>query len=317
MKNKLISVIIITYKEFDFLKEAIDSVLIQDYSNIELIISDDASPNFDKKHIKNMLNNKGDIISNFVVTTKERNGGITSNVNHALKHVSGEFIFLLDGDDIFYNSQVLSNIMNDFIKYDSKIMLGFRHNYTHDMKNFVMQWPEKKTVDFFKNSDCIQSFKRLACYGNGIIHGSGIAFQKKLLSENVFFDETYKMVEDWSFFLKLLRKNNKIHFVDIVTIKYRLGGISNGEVTNLDFLSDGPNIILKEIMPYFEKFSFNRTEKYFVKYNLFRRLKKKYKVQKKYLLYFSLGIIYLDVIIEKICRQIIRKLGFSKKIEIC
>ena len=41
----------LTYKKFDYLYEALDSVFIQDYPNIEIIIGDDCSPEFPRKEI--------------------------------------------------------------------------------------------------------------------------------------------------------------------------------------------------------------------------------------------------------------------------
>ena len=50
-KKPLVSCITTTYKKFDYLYQTLDSVFMQDYPNIEIIIGDDGSPDFPEKKI--------------------------------------------------------------------------------------------------------------------------------------------------------------------------------------------------------------------------------------------------------------------------
>ena len=52
MKTKKVSIMLIHYNQKQFIKNALDSVFKQTYKNIELIIADDATPDFDLKDIK-------------------------------------------------------------------------------------------------------------------------------------------------------------------------------------------------------------------------------------------------------------------------
>mgnify|MGYP000424525881 CR=1 FL=1 len=54
-KIQKVSVIILTYNQMDYLYDAIKSVLNQDYPNIELIVSDDASCNFQKGMLEKFI----------------------------------------------------------------------------------------------------------------------------------------------------------------------------------------------------------------------------------------------------------------------
>ena len=66
-EDELISISILTYRNYRYLYEALESVFSQDYSNIELIVSDDGSDNFPEDEIrtyiqknkKNNIKNKG------------------------------------------------------------------------------------------------------------------------------------------------------------------------------------------------------------------------------------------------------------------
>ena len=53
--EKLVSVVILTYKNFGGIEKNLNSIFEQDYPNIEIIISDDCSGNFDSNYIENLL----------------------------------------------------------------------------------------------------------------------------------------------------------------------------------------------------------------------------------------------------------------------
>ena len=55
MNRPLVSVGVLVYKNFHYIKDVINSILEQDYPNIELIISDDGSPDFCAKEIENYI----------------------------------------------------------------------------------------------------------------------------------------------------------------------------------------------------------------------------------------------------------------------
>jgi glycosyltransferase involved in cell wall biosynthesis len=94
----LVSLAIITYNQKDYLRECIESVLSQDYENIEIVIADDCSTDgtqdmlreYDKKYP-----------NKFVLKLSERNQGITANSNLALFACCGKYIAMTGGDDIF------------------------------------------------------------------------------------------------------------------------------------------------------------------------------------------------------------------------
>ena len=61
-KTKLITIILTNYNNEEYIYKAIDSILEQDYGNIELIITDDCSKKFDKDKINNYIDKNKKII---------------------------------------------------------------------------------------------------------------------------------------------------------------------------------------------------------------------------------------------------------------
>ncbi|WP_313707451.1 glycosyltransferase, partial [Planktothrix agardhii] len=80
-----------------FLREAIQSVLDQVYTNWELCIADDAST---ASHVKQILEEYQQQDSRIKVVFRTKNGHISVTSNSALELATGEFIGLLDHDDV-------------------------------------------------------------------------------------------------------------------------------------------------------------------------------------------------------------------------
>ena len=97
LKKDLISVVMSNYNTpINYLKESIDSVLNQTYSNFEFIIIDDGSTDDSLKFIKSYDDPRIKLIVN------EENIGLTKSLNKGLKAAQGEFIARMDSDDICY-----------------------------------------------------------------------------------------------------------------------------------------------------------------------------------------------------------------------
>ena len=92
--QSLISVITPIYKAERFLDKCISSVLTQSYTNFELLLIDDGSPD-----------NSGAICDKYakndsrIKVFHKKNGGVSSARNYGLDLAQGEFILFLDSDD--------------------------------------------------------------------------------------------------------------------------------------------------------------------------------------------------------------------------
>jgi glycosyltransferase involved in cell wall biosynthesis len=93
----LISVVMPTYNtEEKYLRLCIDSVLNQYYSNLELCIADDNSPD---ENVRKVLTEYADKDERVKLVFRTENGHISKATNSALEIASGDFIALLDHDD--------------------------------------------------------------------------------------------------------------------------------------------------------------------------------------------------------------------------
>jgi len=93
----LVSVVIPTYNQVNFVKETFDSVLAQDYPNLQIIITDDGSTDGTVEIIQAYA---GQYPNKVIAVLSENNTGIPANLNRGLRKVKGEYIAWLGGDDL-------------------------------------------------------------------------------------------------------------------------------------------------------------------------------------------------------------------------
>jgi len=115
-KTPLVSVLITTYKRPELLRRAITSVMNQDYLNIEIIVSDDASHD-DTESVVNEFCDMAKFPIFFI--SSEHNKGACFCRNRALKVANGYFVTGLDDDDEFTNNRISLLVRN----YDERYSL--------------------------------------------------------------------------------------------------------------------------------------------------------------------------------------------------
>ena len=122
MKNELISVVLPIYNVELYLEECIDSVIDQSYKNLEIILVDDGSTD-KSSFICDEFSKKDPRIK---VIHKD-NGGLSDARNVGIRSASGEYIALVDSDDLIaenfieqlYQSCINSNSMIAVCKFSS------------------------------------------------------------------------------------------------------------------------------------------------------------------------------------------------------
>lgn len=187
-KTPLISVCIPTRNRSSFLKEAIDSVLSQKYSNYEIIIVDDGSTDDTKKTVESYSLDK---IKYFY---KEHTNAPNTR-NRCLKEASGDFILWLDDDDILEKNALLNyvDLINEYPEVD--IFYGMLQSFGSSFHLYTYnEWHnnEEGLIGFLKNGSPI--------------HNSMALIRKKVYEENGFFDESFLRAHDYNFWVKAALK---------------------------------------------------------------------------------------------------------------
>lgn len=211
----LISIVVPTYNtDRKFLCECFDSVLGQVYENWELCIVDDASPDATVREIiKEYSNYDSRIKYQFLKTNRHISGAS----NEAIKLAKGEFVGLLDHDDIVWPNALheVAKALNDDKKLD----------FLYSDEDKITDDRHKHGAVFFKpdwNPDFLHSV-------NYITHFTVI--RKSLLTKAGGFQEKYNGAQDWDLFLRMTSMTEKIHHIPKVLYSWRVHDESTAKHT--------------------------------------------------------------------------------------
>lgn len=181
----LVSILINNYNYGPFLEEAIDSALNQSYSNVEVIVVDDGS-----------IDNSCDIIKSYeknIIPVYKNNGGQASAFNAGFKVSQGDFLFLLDSDDVFYPEKIEKVV--DY--FESDLEAGW---YYHSL----MLLDDEKGVSLRTDPESLPS--RKIDFRSNIMAGrlpsfapatSGLCFRRNLLQKILPMPEDITKVSDY------------------------------------------------------------------------------------------------------------------------
>lgn len=112
----LVSYVILTYKQEEYIAQCIQGALSQTYENMEVIISDDCSPDETWKVIQETVKNyKGS--KKIVINRNEKNMGLVPHFNHVMFDIAKGVILSGDGGDDFSNpnrvEKMVEELLND------------------------------------------------------------------------------------------------------------------------------------------------------------------------------------------------------------
>lgn len=222
----LFTVVITNYNQEKFIFEALDSVLKQDYMQMELIITDDCSKKFAKDSIIEYIEkNKKRNLQNYDFVINRKNLGTIKTLNKAIKLAKGKYILFFAADDELHNEYVISHFVDAF--KDSKHDVITAQSYLYDeflMESFGPYVDYKKAL---KNNELmpLDLYSKMA---KGCFYAAGAtAYKTSLFQKCGLFNEKYKLVEDWSYWLHLLKNNVMIYFSNFGALNHRHGGMSH------------------------------------------------------------------------------------------
>lgn len=267
--NKLFSVIITNYNQWEYIFNAINSVIKQDYNNIELIITDDASKNFDSEQIKRYLSKSK--IKNIKFILNEKNIGTVKTLFKGLKECSGEYILFFAADDELNDKKILSTFASNFKNSEINIVSSICNICDNKLENVKFEFPTRKEIEKINNLTSFEQYKLLL--DGTIVAPGATAFRSKIIKKREYLNSKNKYIEDWELFLKLTFHNQKIYVLEKYGLNHRGGGISENKNLSLSmkksYLKDFDNIFKKIIIPSYLKLSKKEIKKSIEYYNIF------------------------------------------------
>ncbi|MFC5465585.1 glycosyltransferase family 2 protein [Lederbergia graminis] len=245
--SKKVSIIVPTYKRSDFLIRAIDSLLNQNYNNIEIVVVDDNGNNSRYRYETEQKMEKFKNNRSVIFIKNKRNMGGALARNEGISRASGDYITFLDDDDIYLPEKV-SLQLEFMIKND--LDLSFTNVSIYNINNKLIDFREHPYVKDFSKQELL--IKHLMHH---LTPTGTYMFKKEAINKIGRFDDV-QVGQEFMLMLKAIEQDLKIGYLPVSkVIQY----VHPGER-----ISVGQNKLNKEIE------LFNLKKKYF-KYLTFRQ----------------------------------------------
>ena len=195
---QLVSVIVPVYNVQQYIAQTVSSVLAQTYSNFELLIIDDESPDRSVEICQQFQDSRIKIIS-------QKNRGLAGARNTGIRHAQGDYLAFLDGDDLWLPEKLAKHVQH--LESSPQVGVSFSRSQfidSHGDSLGVYQMPKLKDI----------TADHLLCR-NPIGNGSApvirrevleaIRFERNLHStaEDCYFDENFRQSEDIECWLRI------------------------------------------------------------------------------------------------------------------
>jgi glycosyltransferase involved in cell wall biosynthesis len=202
--NPTTSVVMSVYNAVPTLREAVDSILGQTYTDFEFIIVDDGSE--DKS---------GDLLDEYhderIVRHRfEKNGGLTRAVNYGIEHARGKFIARMDADDISYPSRLEKEI-GLIDSYEGLGLVSCWYRLIFDDQPAQVITPPLSDAEL----------KQMLFYRDPFCHPA-VVFRRELWEKlGGFVVDRYYPAEDWELWLRMA-EISRLGMVPEVLLDYRV-----------------------------------------------------------------------------------------------
>ncbi len=211
--NIKVSIILSLYNSEKTANKTIQSILMQSYKNYEVIIINDGSTDKTYEVLKKYNKKKKIKIFNF-----NKNLGLATRLNYAIKKSIGDYIVRIDSDDLMTKKRIIHQL-NQFKKDSSLDVVGGSALYINAFKKKKI-YPVKKDPEI----------KNKMNYHNPIIHSS-VMFKKKSIIKLGGYDKSFLRCQDYElwlrgkFVLKFLNLKKILVIRDVTNFQFQASNV--------------------------------------------------------------------------------------------
>lgn len=256
-----VSAVIPTICRREQLQRAVNSVLGQDFSGIELIIVNDSSFPEDQSWLEKRFPDKAKIYKT------DGNSGANAARNLGIEHATGKYIAFLDDDDEWLPNKISEQL--NLFKSSGAGLCYTGKNIINDITGST-EWYS------FEKPRCKKSFPHIF-YKNFIGTTSCVMIKKSLFDEIGTFDENLPALQDMDLFIRIAKKV-KIAGIDAGLVNYYSDFSRTHTSLNTEAYKKAVAILLEKYKNEKSFYLFrlglavNKIRKSFLKYSLVRKL---------------------------------------------
>ena len=255
--NSLVSIIVPIYGTEDYLPACIDSILGQSYTNIQIILVDDQSPDECPKICDDYAKKDPRIL-----VIHQNNKGVSGARNTGLEHVDGDYVMFVDSDDALFTHSV-EVLVRDAKEYGADIVSATDVATYKGGVEIVGDNDGKYSI--FKNEEPLL----LSLSGYHYMSSACVKLFKNEFIKEVRFEEGKNINEDGFFIFQCCVKKPLIvhHNVPVYKCNYREGSSSRQKFSDkflsICYFCDKKREIIEELYPqYINQFYNNEVRTY-------------------------------------------------------
>lgn len=285
MQNPKVSICVPTYNGKAFLREALDSILLQTYDNLEVIVSDDASEDSTLDIVEDFKKH-----SAFPVFIHHHiPSGIGANWNNCLRHANGAYIKFLFQDDVLkptcIEKMVAEMEKNSAIGlvYSKRDFLFDKDNEGHlswinTYKNLHASWKDIKIESgkICKGTDLLKDDNLLKAPKNKIGEPTAVLLKREVIEKVGDFSTKLKQELDMEYWYRML-KYCSVVYIDEPLVLFRLHGNQATEVNVQDQLDESYLLEKSLYSQIFWQLSWENKRRMFFNFSFFGRVYRKLK----------------------------------------
>jgi glycosyltransferase involved in cell wall biosynthesis len=218
MEDSKVSVLIPSYNQENVIEQTVMSALTQDYDNLEVIVSDDASLDQTPQILREIQTKYPERLKIFL---HETNLGVTKNHTRGLLECRGDFIAFQDGDDLFLPGKIKKQV--EFMLNHPDCTIS-----SHDVDVFDSETGRTLYLWSKRFGQREGGARELVRYGNYL--SSVSVMVRRMHLPEYGYDDRIRIGSDWLLWLEVLsRGKGKIRYLDEVLARYRrhAGNLTN------------------------------------------------------------------------------------------
>ncbi|MCI5137044.1 MAG: glycosyltransferase family 2 protein [Candidatus Electrothrix sp. AR1] len=215
-----VTIMIPTYNQENFIREAVDSALAQNYPNLEVIVGDDASTDATPDILANIKDSRLKYIRN------PTNLGRVRNYRNLLySHATGDFVVNLDGDDYFTDISFIKEAVAIIESKEKIIAVVARARTVSSTRESVSSIPK---VDVLPGMEVVKNFTKEEYR---IMHMA--VLYSRVEAIKISFYRSEALCSDWESLCRLILRGN-VGYLDRNIGVWRKHGMNESNSISLD-----------------------------------------------------------------------------------
>lgn len=196
MIEPLVSVVVPVYNVEKYLSQCIDSIISQQYKNIELVLVDDGS-----------VDKSGEICDDYAIIDKrisvyhKINGGLSDARNYGINKAKGKYVMFLDSDDYFVNDMAIKTLVEYAEKNKVQVVIApFIYDFDGELSS-----PKFVAKQDLHAMDILEAYKYMISNGCFLVSAcSKLLLLDFIKGNNLYFTKGI-IAEDNEWFFRLMR----------------------------------------------------------------------------------------------------------------